>query len=241
MSDCCGNPSLFTDPGEITGRTGPYNPGEIRLYGRPGNIVRKPKDSVEAHAYYKEKIGELLGKNPKISPDNYGDFIEVMEVVIEDLLNKTVISADNVIVGVIASKYFHYLSVSTGVSEGFESVGVIYGYAYEGHCYKLPKPQIMILPVSPHKIVAAKCECERETEDERGSERKHDCNCGWECGYSAKLGYVVWSVDKLEQAVALDVRSDDLKTLILDENMPGNRSPLAYAQAMSLAPQRQRD
>ncbi|MBP1883221.1 hypothetical protein [Sinorhizobium mexicanum] len=237
MSDCCGNPSLFTDPGEITGRRGPYNPGEIRLYGRPGNIFKKQKDSTETHGYYKEKIEELLRSNSKISPENYGDVIDVMGVVIDDMIKKTSIGTDNVIIAVKSSEYFHYISVDTGVCGGFESVGVIYGYAYEGHCYKLPKPQIMILPVSPHKIIAARCTCEGEHEHER----ERDCNCGCECGYSAKLGYVVWSVDKLERAVALDVRSDNLKTLILDENMPGNRSPLAYAQALSLAPQRNRD
>ncbi|KSV91025.1 hypothetical protein N184_25250 [Sinorhizobium sp. GL28] len=51
----------------------------------------------------------------------------------------------------------------------------------------------------------------------------------------------MWQFDKLERVVALDVRSDDLKTLVLDENLPGSRSPLAYAQTMALAPQRQRD
>ncbi|MCZ4092239.1 hypothetical protein [Sinorhizobium psoraleae] len=240
MSDCCGNPSLFTDRHEITGRRDPYNPGEIRLYGRPGNIFKKSQDSNEDSEYYKEKMEELLRGNPKISPENYGDIIEAMGIMINEVIKKPgIIAAENVIIAVKTSQYFHYISVDTGVSGGFESVGVIYGYAYEGHCYKLPKPQIMILPVSPHKIVAAKCKCEREDEDEH--EREHDCSCGCECGYSAKLGYVVWSVDKLERAVALDVRSDDLKTLVLDENMPGNRSPLAYAQSMALAPQRHRD
>jgi hypothetical protein len=32
-----------------------------------------------------------------------------------------------------------------------------------------------------------------------------------------------------------------VKTLVLDENMPGRRSPMAYAQTMALAPQRHRD
>ncbi|MBY3094809.1 hypothetical protein GYN07_29375 (plasmid) [Rhizobium leguminosarum bv. viciae 248] len=101
------------------------------------------------------------------------------------------------------------------------SIGVIYGYAYEGHCYKLPKPRIMYLPVKATEI------------------SRDDCGC--DCGYSRALGYSVWSLDKLERVIALDVRSDDIKTLILDENLPGNRSPLAYAQTQSLAPQRLRD
>jgi len=36
----------------------------------------------------------------------------------------------------------------------------------------------------------------------------------------------VWQIDKLERVVALDVRSDDLETLVLDENLPGSRSPM---------------
>ncbi|OAP38619.1 hypothetical protein AU381_23685 [Sinorhizobium glycinis] len=98
-----------------------------------------------------------------------------------------------------------------------KSIGVIYGYAYEGHCYKLPKPQIM-------------CLSERPTPVAKG-----------DCGFDPSFGYAVWSIDKLERAIVLDIRADDLKTLVLDENLPGNRSPLAYAQAQSLAPQRHRD
>jgi hypothetical protein len=98
------------------------------------------------------------------------------------------------------------------------SIGVIYGYAYEGHCYKLPKPKIMYLPVDAQDIISD--------------------NCGCDCGYSTALGYSVWQTDKLARVIALDVRSDDLKTLVLDENMPGNRSPLAYSQTLALAPQR---
>lgn len=239
MSDCCGNPSLFTDSGDITGRRDAYNPGEIRLYGRPGNIFKQPKDPGETREYYKEKMGEILRKNEKISPDNYEDVFEAMGLIIDDMIKRTSLAAENVIIAVRSSEYIHYLTVDSGVSNGFASVGVIYGYAYEGHCYKLPKPKIMILPVPPHKIIAAKCECKGDDDDEH--QREHNCNCGCECGYSAKLGYVVWSVDKLERAVTLDIRSDDLKTLVLDENLPGNRSPLAYAQSMALAPQRHRD
>nr|WP_225169662.1 hypothetical protein [Ensifer sp. IC4062] len=189
--------------------------------------------------YYRELLEGRLRDNPKFSPEIYGDITELMGYVIEDVIKRSSIDPDNVIIAVKTEKYIHYLTVDAGASAGYESVGVIYGYAYEGHCYKLPKPQIMILPVSPHKIIAAKCECEGEDKDEQ--KREHNCNCGCECGYSAKLGYVVWSVDKLQRAVALDVRFDDLKTLVLDENMPGNRSPLAYAQSMNLAPQRHRD
>jgi hypothetical protein len=95
------------------------------------------------------------------------------------------------------------------------STGVIYGYAFEGHCYTLPKPIIMRLPGPPLEKM------------EEG-----------DCGYDPALGYSVWVTDKLERVVILDVRADTVKALVLDENTPGNRSPLAYSQAQALAPAR---
>lgn len=113
-----------------------------------------------------------------------------------------------------------YIMIDVG-EVPMESIGVIYGYAYEGHCYKLPKPRIMYLPSQPKPILGG--------------------DCGCDCGYVTELGYAVWSLDKLTRVIALDVRSDDLKTLVLDENMPGSRSPLAYSQTLALAPQRSHD
>jgi len=102
------------------------------------------------------------------------------------------------------------------------SIGVISGYSYEGHCYDLPKPLIMFLPCPPHQLKSGDCECD----------------CGYDCGYGPGLGYAVWQVDKLEDVIVIDIRIDDVKTLILDANLPGNRSPLAYSQTMRLAPSR---
>jgi len=104
-----------------------------------------------------------------------------------------------------------------------KSLGIIYGYAFEGHCYRLPRPRIMFLQSFPKKL--------------KGGD---DCCC-YECGFIPELGFHVWSVDRLSWGVALDVYTDDIKTLVLDQNTPANRSPLAYAQTQSLAPQRSRD
>lgn len=180
---------------------GSYKPGEVRLYGRPAVGGRSQSSSkgeensdngtkgVVAQEDQKEReIVRLTVRTNRASERGRGRQIT------EDVLS----IADN------------------GAPE-IASIGVIYGYAYEGHCYKLPKPQIMLLPVAPASIVDG------------------------DCGYKAELGYAVWQLDKLERAVALDVRTDDLKTLVLDANTPGNRSPLAYAQAQALAPHRSRD
>ncbi|MBB4292254.1 hypothetical protein GGE16_004330 [Rhizobium leguminosarum] len=180
MSCCSENPFIGT--GKV-----PFNPSEVRLYGRnefcpPGKEAHPPQAA-------------------QAKPLRDGEF--------EAGSDKIKLKVGNC-----------YILIDPGKVE-MVSIGVIYGYAYEGHCYKLPKPRIMYLPVKATQI-------------------PHD-DCGCDCGYSPALGYSVWSLDKLERVIALDVRSDDIKTLILDENLPGNRSPLAYAQTQSLAPQRLRD
>ena len=93
------------------------------------------------------------------------------------------------------------------------SIGVIYGYAYEGHCYDLPKPAIMLIPVSPTEIP------------------KNDC------GYDKKKGhnYMVWVVDKLEACEHVEINSGFVEQLILDANLPGRRSPSTYSATMQLA------
>ncbi|TCS01606.1 hypothetical protein EV281_106351 [Rhizobium sp. BK418] len=164
MSCCSDKPFIGT--GNL-----PFNPSEVRLYGRKEHCP------------------------PGDAPDGTGETdVDGIRLKVGDC----------------------YILIDAGKVD-IVSIGVIYGYAYEGHCYKLPKPRIMYLPVEAEEIQ------------------------GDDCGYSSALGYSVWSLDKLERVIALDVRSDDIKTLILDENLPGNRSPLAYAQTQSLAPQRLRD
>ncbi|KWV56973.1 hypothetical protein AS026_32715 [Rhizobium altiplani] len=192
MSDCCRNPDV--------GKSGPYDPSEVRLYGRPATDCTKvdvPEDP---------------------SPDEGTDCTDKSK------------SAPSVN---ISLQYCHKtmcLPIAIGLPwrgygdgcQGYlKSIGVIYGYAYEGHCYKMPKPVIMLLPEMPKPIAW------------------DDCGC--DCGYSPALGYHVWQLDKRQSAVTLDVRTDDLQALVLDENMPGSRSPQAYSHSMSLAPMRARE
>lgn len=94
------------------------------------------------------------------------------------------------------------------------SIGIIYGYAYEGHCYDLPKPAIMVLPVPPKKDFPA---------DDCGYDKKKDHH------------YKVWIVDKLSECQHIEVSSGFVEQLILDANMPGRRSPSTYRAHMQLA------
>jgi hypothetical protein len=196
-----------------------YRPGDVRLYGRPAKFY----DSNNKDERIKEYLNEIYEKIRNIEDESIaGDIEKLIEVLIDYMLKSSGIVDDAITIAVFDGRYYNFLPVGLNVPMKYiKSIGVIYGYAYEGHCYKLPKPQIMCLSERPSAIA------------------KGDCGC--DCGFDPKFGYAVWSIDKLDRAISLDIRADDLKTLVLDENLPGNRSPLAYAQTMALAPQRQRD
>lgn len=102
--------------------------------------------------------------------------------------------------------------MDTGIT-GMVTPGVIYGYAYEGHCYDLPKPKIMLIPAAPRGI----------PEDD--------------CGFKEKEpeGYRLWIVDKLDECVEIEVSQGFVEQLVLEANMPGRRSPSTYRATMALS------
>ncbi|MBD9638485.1 hypothetical protein IB277_19470 [Ensifer sp. ENS07] len=186
-----------------------YRPGDVRLYGKPAaSNITSCDISIE------EKIKEIQDMGVA------DDIIKAIMHIIECILKTAELITEGATIVVHDGTYYSFLPIGFGDLH-MKSIGVIYGYSYEGHCYKLPKPQIMCLPENPSQIAEG--------------------DCGCDCGFDPKFGYAVWSIDKLERAISLDIRADDLKALVLDENLPGNRSPLAYAQTMALAPQRQRE
>jgi hypothetical protein len=93
------------------------------------------------------------------------------------------------------------------------SAGIIVGYSYEGHCYDLPKPKIMLIRALPSQIPVD------------------------DCGYDAKAAdnYKVWIVDKLDQCVEFEMNQGFVEQLVLEANLPGKRSPTMYAGRMMLA------
>ncbi|MBZ9791967.1 hypothetical protein K9B32_17855 [Rhizobium sp. 3T7] len=215
-----------------------FNPGEVRLYGRPaasqpkapielGEDVVKAREALERDEKFQEFVSRI--------PGPIDGWLDRLRRAIEEKYRKDgaylVAEIDkHITLAIDSGEEYQTLPLElSGISrfvradggKYIKSIGVIYGYAYEGHCYKLPKPQIMFLPTAPCTIATDKC--------------------AYDCGYSAELGYAVWQVDKLDQVIALDIRADDVKTLVLDENMPGNRSPQAYSHSMSLAPMRPRE
>jgi hypothetical protein len=231
MSDCGCHPGVGP---MLEGLSEPdyesYNPSEVRLYGRPAihrpifklsdeTISRKISEKLEGLEFDPAQMQKIVRAVKEIAA------LKITSDEIFSIVNQQIVLA-------IVDHKLELLQLPVDISipsknfrsdDGryIKSIGVIYGYAYEGHCYRLPKPQIMYLPEEARLIKGG--------------------DCGCDCGFVPELGYAVWQIDKLERVVALDVRSDDLKTLVLDENLPGSRSPLAYAQTMALAPQRQRD
>ena len=116
----------------------------------------------------------------------------------------------------IDMKSFGTIVVSTSVELGEKeplSAGIIVGYSYEGHCYDLPKPKIMLVRALPRSIPVD------------------------DCGYDAKKSesYRVWIVDKLDECVEFEMNQGFVEQLVLDANLPGKRSPSAYVGRMMLA------
>jgi hypothetical protein len=91
------------------------------------------------------------------------------------------------------------------------SAGIIFGYAYEGHCYDLPRPKIMLLPSQPDVIPDG------------------------DCGFDEKDNYMVWIVDKLDKCIEIEVNAGFIEQLVLEANLPGRRSPTTYRATQTLA------
>ncbi len=99
------------------------------------------------------------------------------------------------------------------------SCGIVVGYAYEGHCYDLPKPKIMLIPAYPRELAPDDC----------GYDRKNDPSS------NDSDRYMVWIVDKLDECVEFEIDQGFIEQLVLDANMPGKRSPTMYASRMQMA------
>ncbi len=103
--------------------------------------------------------------------------------------------------------------IANRMADGELSSGVIFGYAYEGHCYDLPKPKIMLIPAFPEEI----------PDDDSGYYPKRNKD------------YRVWIVDKLDECIEIDINQGFVEQVVLEANLPGKRSPSMYAAKMNLA------
>jgi hypothetical protein len=192
MSDvCCGGPNYF-------GSTVPFNASQVRLYGLPGEAF--PFEANEGEKAAARRIDIL---------DTFNSAVRGALVPRPSALVRMVTSRADQFVGV--------MSIGGGPGPGM-TIGIIYGYAYEGHCYDLPKPKIMLIPALPQDVLPGDCAYDRKGRDPNGA-----------------TAYKVWIVDKLDQCIDIDVSQGQVEELVLEANLPGKRSPTMYAAKAQLA------
>ena len=102
------------------------------------------------------------------------------------------------------------------------SIVLAYGYAFDGHCYRLDSNRMFIVTGPPD-------------EDPIG--------CGFEpqpqlaapgAPPPAPL-YRMWRIRATTELLEIATNFSDAKTLILEANLPGKRSPTSYAITLAMA------
>ena len=104
----------------------------------------------------------------------------------------------------------------TATSEDY-TIATIYGYAYEGHCYRMDKPSILVFLHEGSQAPASGCgfDAREQTKDESV--------------------YSMWRLRSPQEILQLEVTVGTLQTVVLDANLPGRRGPSTYAAHMQLA------
>ncbi|MBP2448867.1 hypothetical protein [Rhizobium leguminosarum] len=90
------------------------------------------------------------------------------------------------------------------------STVLAYGYAFDGHCYRFDSNRIFIV-TGPNAEPAVGC------------------------GFDRVAGYQMWRIGSAEQMLEISTTLGDAKTLILDSQLPGKRSPTSYAITLRTA------
>ncbi len=215
MSDDFHRPTYTTDKKDLHGT---FNATQVRLYGIPGlTDDNKARDN-------KVNMYSVVGsKLTAIVKSDYGPDLERLAP-LGELFGGTVTEANYsyVFINAIMKRYLIMLGAlktdpSAAEKECGEpdplTAGIIFGYAYEGHTYDLPKPKIMLIPAVPQDIPC----------DDSGYNRK------------SSSGYRVWLVDKLDQCVEIDINQGFVEQLVLEANLPGKRSPNMYVGRMMMS------
>ena len=196
MSDDCCKPTYKFE-------NGAYNATEVRLYG----LSPSDKSLTLGGREYEVKISLMPKERNKSSKNSNGDH----GVEIKSFLPLASGDLKGNILFLGSGAYIE--SGSDGHQNEHFTTGVIFGYAFEGHCYDLPKPKFMLIPVKPQSIPPG------------------------DCGYYEKSseGYRVWVVDKLQKCVEFEVNQGFVEQLVLEANQPGQRSPSTYRATMAVS------
>jgi hypothetical protein len=97
----------------------------------------------------------------------------------------------------------------TPVGPNAVAMAVVYGYSYEGHCYRYDRPRLLIFEYTGPGSIAAGC------------------------GFDAP--YTMWRVSEKKKILELNTTIDLAEILVLDANLPGNRPPNTYGNRLRLA------
>jgi hypothetical protein len=85
---------------------------------------------------------------------------------------------------------------------------LIYAFAYQGHCYNLPEPVIIVV------------------------EGEGDLATGFDFENS---GYYMWKVEKLDRTLQLEPTSDTFEEIILKRALSGAKTPVSYASRAQIS------
>ncbi|TIT03321.1 hypothetical protein [Mesorhizobium sp.] len=215
MSDDYHRPTYTTATTDVHGA---FNATQVRLYGVPG--LPKPEDKNEfgdINTIVKEgQYAITFSKLAESAPDNNDDELLKLIRTMFDNQGDNKPDSSYVFIKSIFDNYMLMLSAididpKKKINAKKFSSGIIFGYAYEGHTYDLPKPKIMLIPAPPLKIPS----------DDSGYDLKKDY-------------YRVWIVDKLDQCVEFEMNQGFVEQLVLEANLPGKRSPTMYAAKQAL-------
>lgn len=94
------------------------------------------------------------------------------------------------------------------------TTALVYGFAYQGHCYNLPEPIIVLV-------------------ENRQGWPQQAVGCDYDLGNN--LNYLMWEVDKSEMTAQFQLTNDTFEELILKRNIGGSKQPMAYHSAAQLA------
>ena len=90
------------------------------------------------------------------------------------------------------------------------AIAAIYGYAFEGQCYRYDKPKLLVFRPGVSETPAI--------------------GCGFE-----NLGYSMWQITKKTPIMELATSTDLAEEIVLNSNLPVNRNPNTYGNSFNLA------
>jgi hypothetical protein len=107
-------------------------------------------------------------------------------------------------------------------------IAAIYGYAYEGHCYRFDKPRVFLFE---HEKIRDDNGTLLDDEDAQG--------CGFG-GFQPSSGrdvrsYKMWRIRAKTDILELNTTRDEASAIVLENNLPGRRAPNTYEGNMRLA------